>query len=187
MKSRKLARTIINQYAAAHINYTRIAVLTFAVDVVVAFDFISRDENTTIEGTGTKREIFSGEDPLWERSVVYFDNETRSSGTDIKLGLEAARQIFASGRRARPGVRQTCVMMSDGNISNEEEDYAFSTVLHMDAEGIDIYTVAVGPWKIVGNVHIIATDPTFHNFFDRWVEMTENYPFAETAGKTREK
>ena len=180
LESRKLARTMIQKYVAAHVNHTRVAIITFAQDVEVVFDFISQGDNTTTPGDGTKFQMFAGESPLWE-NVVFHDENNRA--TDLKLALQAAKVIMASGRRARESVKQICVVLSDGNIRNGEEHYPYTTAQIMKTEGIKIFTVAVGKWKVSGNVHIVATDPNYHDFYEAWVDMTESIPFAESSGK----
>lgn len=169
MDSRKLAENLLRTFVTAHLDHTRVAIITYAKDVTTVIDFISA--NAT-EGNGTKMELFSGESPLWDL-VVYDDNETLNMGTYTKEALQAAREIMEEGRKNRPrNITQTVFLVSDGSIPDTADAYPYPTAKQMyDDDGIHIFTASTGQWEVESTVQIVSSKRDFFAASNEWHKM----------------
>ena len=167
-EGRRLVGAVLEQYAAIHQHYARVAVVTFAGDSRVQLDYI-KDNRTT----ATKCDFFDDGSPLgvtpWER-VKYVSDLESTSGKILGLPLQKARSILATGKLHRPNATQVLLVLTDGNYG--DKDNVLKEVKLLKGAGVVVYTCGTGsPEKHDTRVRILASQYGFYGSYEDWRDM----------------
>ena len=129
-------RTLIEVSMVVHPRYTRLAVLTFDVNVTVEFDHISSEADR--QGGCA---LF-GKDGSWNA----MEWEEGKSGRDLSTALRKVQAIFQVAKLSRSSAKQVLMIVGDGEwfTSGDALQKAKLGITILRDSGVNIYAVGIG-------------------------------------------
>lgn len=161
LQQQPLAWLLIRQYMHVHPASTRLGFITFAADVRT-YDYITRQPITKCDLV---------ESPSVQNLLTFVADKQYADGTNLASALQTAEEILAHGRRNRPGVEQTVVVLTDGEYSDGRP-----VKTHLDSlvrDSVEVYSVGLGVWMRQVMVRNITSDSSHFGNFSEWRALVE--------------
>ena len=167
LDEKKIAEAILKQHASLSTAYVRMAVITFAKDVTVVLDGISKPDNAP-----DKCRLFVDADPLWDQ-VVYTQNDTTLKGTNMKEAFIQAIGIFKAGEKQRRNATKVLLVLTDGKYSTDFDPINEAREL-TESHDVTLYALGIGNWLEQGNVRVVASQYNgtyLYAAYEHWKEL----------------